>query len=526
MSALDNTRMSHHESRDRSKPLSELLAGMTELDTNLDCEILAPQIDSREVKAGDLFIAMPGASVDGRNYLDMALKRGASVVVYEALANPYEDGDSTQYHHEIDTNKPVLPIADLRSKTSEIAARFYDYPSSKLKVVGVTGTNGKTTFSYLLAQAWQSLGYSSAMMGTIGNGAVDSLKKSALTTADAISVQRTMSEFVDKGMDIVCMEVSSHGLSQDRVSSIRFDTVVFTNLSQDHLDYHGDLKRYGEQKAKLFGFDGLQLAVINCEDSLGQQLIKHHKAKRCLSYGFAQGDVRPERLIIDESGIRFVLQWQGERVAISSSLLGEVNVSNLLAVAACLLGMGVALGRLPEVFERFVPPPGRMELFTANNEVDNTLPKVVVDYAHTPDALKRALQSLRQISDQELVVVFGCGGDRDRGKRPMMGRIAEQYADQVIVTDDNPRNEPSEKIVADIVAGMSEQPMIVHDREQAITEAICPTPGVSQTRMVLVAGKGHEDSQTSKNGVIHLRAPGCATLPLFSTRRFNPATSA
>ena len=506
MNALDNSRMSQNESHRPGKALSELLAGMASLDTSLDCKVLAPQLDSRQVKPGDLFIAIPGASVDGRDYLEVALNKGAGAVIYEALENPYEDGDRAQYQLDVDIerNRPILAIEDLRSKVSEIAARFYDGPSSKLKVVGVTGTNGKTTFSYLLAQACQNLGYSSAMMGTIGNGAVSSLTKSTLTTADAISVQRTLSEFVDKGMEVVCMEVSSHGLSQDRVSSIHFDTVVFTNLSQDHLDYHGDLKRYGEEKSKLFAFDDLQLAVINCEDTLGQQLIKNHRAKRYLTYGLSQGDIRPERLIIDESGIRFVLHWQGESVAISSSLLGEVNVANLLAVAACLLGMGVALDRLPEVFEDFVAPPGRMELFTANDDTDNTLPKVVVDYAHTPDALERALQSLRQISDQELVVVFGCGGDRDRGKRPIMGRIAEQYADQVIVTDDNPRNEPPEKIVADIVAGMSARPLIVHDREHAITEAICPTLGVRKARIVLIAGKGHEDSQTSKNGVIHL----------------------
>ena len=460
----------------------------------MDQTVTGIQLDSRSVVLGDLFIAMPGGVVDGRQYIVQAINQGASAIGYESIEYDKKLGQ------EISNDVAMLPVANLRDSVSEIAGRFFDHPSKKIQVIGVTGTNGKTTFSYLMAQALGSLGRKCGFMGTIGNGYPHSLEKSLLTTDNAVAIQQRLAEFACEHARSVCMEVSSHGLSQSRVSGVKFDIAVFTNLSQDHLDYHPSFEKYGEEKAKLFAFEDLNLAVINTDDQFGRRLFEQHQAKKAISYGMHQADISPTKLVVGQKGIEFDVEWQGETINVKSPLIGVINVPNLLAVIACLLGSGAALESIPKVIGSLSSPPGRMEVFQMEKSTRSAT-TVVVDYSHTPDALERALCSLKQIAKGELTVVFGCGGDRDKGKRSQMGRIAEQFADKVIVTDDNPRTEPPEEIVEQILAGMVTAPRVIHGRKEAIESAIC---WGDPEGFVLVAGKGHEDYQITRDGVVEL----------------------
>ncbi|NKB75917.1 MAG: UDP-N-acetylmuramoyl-L-alanyl-D-glutamate--2,6-diaminopimelate ligase [Gammaproteobacteria bacterium] len=479
---------------EHSQSLSDLFGSIISTDSEMDRQITGIELDSRCVGEGDLFVAMPGDVVDGRNYIAQAINQGAAAVSYES------SGYEGCVAEILDDEVVMLPVENLRANVSEIAARFFDHPSKKMKMIGVTGTNGKTTFSYLMAQAWELLGQKSGMMGTIGNGYPMKLQKSALTTDNAIAIQGRLASFVCEQAETVCMEVSSHGLSQDRVSGVEFDIAVFTNLSQDHLDYHLTLEKYGEEKAKLFAFPHLNLAVINADDEFGQVLLQENTAKNSISYGLSIADISPINLCVDHQGIKFDVAWKGKMVQIRSSLIGLINVPNLLAVIACLVGCEVGLEEIGNAIKKLKPPPGRMEVFVSAAK-NNSTAKVVVDYAHTPDALKRALSSLKHISDGEVMVVFGCGGDRDKGKRAQMGRVAEQFADQVIVTDDNPRTESPQAIAEEILSGMEVPSRVVHCRKKAIEIAMsCCDPN----GFVLIAGKGHEDYQLTNDGVTEL----------------------
>ena len=490
--------------------LKDLVDGFALVDSRDDRCIDSMSLDSRDVHPGGAFMAVPGVESDGRQFIDSAIHNGASAIIFEADGmqevleggfsepEPFEEGPFEDQPLEKRADTPRIAIDDLRGKVSEIAGRLYGHPSHALDVIGVTGTNGKTTFVYLMTQALAALGTSVGMMGTIGNGSLTRLTKSGLTTSDPVGIQRSLAGFLSEGLQTVCMEVSSHGLSQDRVRAIRFNTAVFTNLSQDHLDYHGTIENYGAQKAKLFQFKELDLAVINHDDEFGRKLLEQNQASRQLSFGLDGGDISPTKLDVCSSGIAFDLEWSEQSVHFRSSLIGRINVSNLLAVITCLLGYGFELNMLPRVIALLRPPPGRMEVFESENQ---GMPAVVVDYAHTPDALERALKSLRESEDRQLVVVFGCGGDRDQGKRSMMGRVAECYADEVILTDDNPRTECPQTITRQIIEGMTTPPRVIHDRREAIETAIHMTDG---NGIVLVAGKGHEESQTTLDGVIDL----------------------
>ena len=475
--------------------VADLLAGIAEVGAEADREVSGVYQNSRLVDTGGLFVATPGDVTDGRDYIDQAIARGASVIAYE------ESGvGSRQWHREI----PMFAIADLKKSVSAIASRFYGNPSAKMKIVGVTGTNGKTTFSMLMTQAFELLGQKAAMMGTVGNGFPGSLEKSVLTTDNAIAVQKMLHELFEKNAETVCMEVSSHGLSQHRVDAVNFDVVVFTNLSQDHLDYHETVERYANEKKKLFSFDGIGLAVINHGDEVGKQLLKEHNAERCISYGFAGADVQCHDLVVDDLGVCFNVHWKGRVFGVESCLLGRVNVPNLLAVVACLLGEGFDFEEIRQIMPKLTPPPGRMEVFTKRSietNVAKTPAKVIVDYAHTPDALERVLLSVQEINQGQLFVVFGCGGDRDKDKRAKMGSIAERYATDVIVTDDNPRTESPEEIVEQILSGMKTPAEVIHDRRRAIETAVgrCRSGD-----WLVIAGKGHEDNQTTKSGMIRL----------------------
>jgi len=428
------------------------------------------------VSKGSLFAAIPGEQTDGRHFAEQAIERGAEGVVFEKLDAPIACKN-------LERQDKAIAVSGLSKHMSLIAGRLFSEPSKGLSVIGVTGTNGKTTCVTLLQQSLSRLGLECATLGTLG---------ARLTTADPITVQRSLREFKERGADTVCMEVSSHGLEQDRVGAVDFNIAVFTNLSQDHLDYHGTMQAYGKAKKKLFEMPSLDIMIVNTDDALGQEILSTGRSCKVVSYGYVNADVMPENLVVDEEGISFDVVWNGEREKLSSPLLCEINVPNLLSVAATLLAMNYCLSDLKRVFPMLTPPPGRMERFSGKDDC----PTVVVDYSHTPDSLQRALQGLKAFSKDNLWVVFGCGGDRDRGKRQLMGQAAEQYADYIVVTNDNPRSEDPAKIVREISKGFSSKHKNIStilDRRHAIAYAI---ENAQASEIVLVAGKGHELTQT------------------------------
>lgn len=472
--------------------LRDLLAGFAPVDAIQDREISGLSLDSRQVKKGDLFFAFRGTRSHGGEYIDDALKAGAAAV---ALDGDHADAVATAAKRAADVGVPVLSVAGLAGVTGEIASRFFGHPSRALKVVGVTGTNGKTSCSQFLAQALSSAHYPCGVVGTIGEGFYGQLDPSSHTTPDAVRLQALLARLRDQGARYVVMEVSSHGLEQGRANGVAFDVALLTNLSRDHLDYHGDMAAYALAKRRLFERPGLKVAVLNLDDALGRELAGTlPDGVQAVGYSLAETDmdipaVRGTRLTLHDRGLSLhvISPWgEGE---LTSGLLGRFNASNLLGVLAVLLTLDVpfdeALQRLSEV----AAPPGRMERFGGA-----TQPLAVVDYAHTPDALEQVLMTLKEHCDGALWCVFGCGGDRDRGKRPEMARAAEQFADCLVVTDDNPRSEDPQRIIDDILAGLR-RPEVVHverDRTAAINYAI------GQARVgdiVLVAGKGHEDYQ-------------------------------
>ncbi|HYA39485.1 MAG TPA: UDP-N-acetylmuramoyl-L-alanyl-D-glutamate--2,6-diaminopimelate ligase [Candidatus Methylomirabilis sp.] len=462
-----------------TRRLRELLDGIVRVPGLANREIGGLQTDSRRVRRGDLFLALPGMVADGRDYIGDAVAGGAAAVVYESNDGYALDGAPV----------PALAVADLRRKIGFIADRFYGSPSRRLVVVGVTGTNGKTTCTQLLAQALDRPPRRCAVIGTLGSGYPGALNASLHTTPDAVTVQRLMAEFLVHGASHVSMEVSSHALEQGRVNGIAFHVAVFTNLTRDHLDYHGDMESYGAAKAGLFAMEGLQYAVINHDDSFGLGLLADIDARiKTLSYGIEGGDVRARELRLSPEGIHLLIATPAGDTELRSPLIGRFNAYNLLAVLATLLALGVELKEAVARLSRAYAPPGRAERFGGVKG----LPLVVIDYAHTPDALEKILLALREHAHGTLWCVFGCGGDRDRGKRPVMGEIAERLADAVVLTDDNPRHESGDTIIRDIVGGMTATPRIVRDRRCAIAEAVGEA---GEGDIVLIAGKGHEDYQ-------------------------------
>jgi len=439
--------------------------------------------DSRQVVPGALFLAYPGVHSDGRRYIAQAVAAGASAVLWESQGFAWDAAIKVAN----------LGVSQLKNQVAEIAAEFYQYPSRKLDVIGVTGTNGKTSVSQWIAQAMQALGEKTAVIGTIGSGFADvsgnGLVETNNTTPDAILLQKMLADYASQGAVAVAMEVSSHGLDQGRVNAIEFDFAVFTNLTRDHLDYHETMDAYASAKRKLFDWPSLRTAVVNVDDDFGKEMAESLRvsSKSIVTYGLVQGDVRADKLTLSANGISMkVITPQGVAV-LSAPVLGRFNAYNLLAVLATLLARQVPLVDAISAIAQIKPVAGRMQQFGGKDK-----PLVVVDYAHTPDALENVLVSLREQTQGKLICVFGCGGDRDAGKRPLMGSIAEKYAHHVVVTSDNPRNENPALIIEQIVNGMTVLPSIAPDRAVAIQQAI---KFANKDDVVLLAGKGHEDYQ-------------------------------
>lgn len=454
--------------------------------------IRALTLDSRNTRPGDLFLAIPGFRADGRQHIADAVSRGAVAVAYEAENAP---ADLMASMPEV----VAIPVRHLGAQLSAIAGRFHGDPSRSLRLIGVTGTNGKTSVSQLLAQALDRLGERCGIIGTLGTGFHGELTRSLYTTPDALGVQEALANLKQAEAKAVAMEVSSHGLEQGRVAALDFDTAVFTNLSRDHLDYHGTMQAYGEAKSRLFNMPGLKCRVINIDDAFGRTLAQQAHDSQLITYSLEddRAALYCPQARFDDQGIQaHLVTAQGEST-LRSPLLGRFNLSNLLAVVGALLGMDYPLDEILAVLPQLQPPPGRMQRLGGQDQ-----PLVIIDYAHTPDALEKVLTALRpHASAGKLYCLFGCGGDRDRGKRPLMAAVAERLADEVLVTDDNPRSEDPASIRAEICQGFQQvdEGRSVAGRAEAIAQVIARSQAGD---VVLLAGKGHEDYQEVQ-GVRH-----------------------
>ncbi|HZH43430.1 MAG TPA: UDP-N-acetylmuramoyl-L-alanyl-D-glutamate--2,6-diaminopimelate ligase [Lysobacter sp.] len=472
----------------RAMALAELLPDVAGIPAELTITGLVQ--DSRAVRAGHAFVAIAGFGAHGLQFAAQAQQAGAAAVLFEPPAPP-----------DLAVPAGAIAVPALRARLGELADRFHGRPTTRMDVVGVTGTNGKTSTVQLIAQAWTRMGRSCGTIGTLGAGLYGRVEPTGFTTPLVLPLHAMIADMHDAGADALAMEVSSHALDQGRVDGVHFDVAVFTNLTRDHLDYHGDMARYGEAKARLFAWPGLKAAVVNLDDTFGRELFNRLpagvRAIGLSARGQAQAEVAASDIRPDVSGLAFTLAIGGERFALRSRLLGRFNVDNLLAVAGALHALGTPSTRIASVLAELEPVHGRMNRLGG----DGVRPLVVIDYAHTPDALQQALSSLRAHAARQLVCVFGCGGERDRGKRPQMAAIAEQGADHVIVTDDNPRGEDGDAIVADIRAGFRapERITVERDRRRAIELAIREA---GPHDVVLIAGKGHEPYQEI-SGVRH-----------------------
>ena len=465
--------------------------------------------DSRKVRPGDIFFAYPvghgKALRDGRNYIAAALENGAAAIIYDPLGMPDDYLDRPQF----------FAIKDLAKHVGFLCAQWYGYPSNHLKVIGVTGTNGKTTITQWLAQALDAPHSRAAVLGTLGSGFPGALVQTGYTTPDAPCLQSRLKEFLDAGARSIAMEVSSHALEQGRVEGLRFNCAVLTNLSQDHLDYHGTMAEYAQAKARLFEKNDLEHAVLNLDDVFGRELamkllaqgrvkVWAYSLNQTAFAGFEKFGSRLNRIyakeiVLASDGYQALFAHEGIATSsIHTAVIGEFNLSNCLAVWTTLLTQGISCDQASKRLSLLKPVAGRMELIALNKTQKADGPVVVVDYAHTPDALQKALLALRPIAQArggKIWCVFGCGGDRDIGKRPLMGRVAEEYADHIVLTSDNPRSEDPVVIMEMIATGMSaslSHVQKISDRAAAIMAAV---RHAEIADVVLVAGKGHESTQ-------------------------------
>lgn len=462
--------------------LSELLKNLAEVVN--DVEFSKIELDSRKIQEGAVFFALAGSQQHGMQYAELAIEKGVAAIVYDPVQGGQTIAEGLNFQR-------LVAIERLNEKLGLIANRFYKEPSKHLQVVGITGTNGKTSCSQFLAQ----MRASTAVIGTLGSGVYGDLQIANNTTPNAFDLQRLIAGFVKQGIQQLAMEVSSHGLEQGRVNAVNFVGAVFNNLSRDHLDYHGNMENYFLAKSQLFKWPSLQFVVLNADDEYSERIKDGLNTQiKVLSYRLGAGtdeDLVAKNIRYTAEGIICDVCWNKQSAALKTGLLGEFNLQNILAAIAVLLMQGESLSSSVLAADKVQPIVGRMECFTAKNEA-----LVVVDYAHTPDALEKVLTTLRQHCQQQLSVVFGCGGNRDVGKRAEMGRIAEQLADTVIVTDDNPRFEESKVIISDIVSNLDQQKIsCIADRKMAIKQAI---DNAVKGDVVLIAGKGHEEYQEIK----------------------------
>lgn len=477
--------------------LKELLNGLSVAEYLPEIEVKGLALDSRKVEPGFIFVALEGQFDHGLAYAEAAIARGAVAVLCDSKFDQY----CQQILSKLMTRVICIPVNGLQNKLGEFVNKFYAEPSRELYVTGVTGTDGKTSVSHFIAQAMNHDGDLSAVIGTLGNGLISNMEESTHTTPDVISLHEMMAEYLQAGITSVAMEVSSHGLDQQRVSGIDFDVAVLTNLTRDHLDYHGDLNAYKQAKKKLFVETRSHSLVLNADDEFGLELYSELKAeKKIWLYGFNESLVKQSDLYAYASnveysndGMSFMLNTSHGTAEVKVQLFGKFNISNVLACVCVLLQRGVNFNHVIKRIEKIHTVAGRMQLISQTGKAT-----VVVDYAHTPEALSQALKSMKSHARGKIICVFGCGGDRDSGKRPLMAQAAEKLSDLVILTNDNPRNESPENIIDDIKQGISNELQLIveMDRRKAIKQAV---KLAGEKDIVLIAGKGHEQYQIIAN---------------------------
>lgn len=477
--------------------------------------------DSRQVKPGDLFIAVPGLTVDGRQYINEAIEKGASAICYELDAKLNSSKNSQI--NVAKPNIPIIPIPNLKGLVGPMAARFFDNPSEQISVIGITGTNGKTSVSHFIAQILSQSSIPCGVIGTLGTGFPGNLDPTYNTSQDAISFQKSLANAIKNGAKAMAIEATSHALTQNRVTGINFHTTIFTNLTRDHLDYHGDMKAYANAKQTLFSDFNPLANIINLEDEFGGQLWTNknlNKNQQWIGYtthpeihhsqilsgsnaeNLKRSFITTHELVLNESGISALIQTPWGNGKLQCALLGRFNLSNILAALAAACLQGIPLEVVLKQIQSLKTVPGRMMRFGGNANK----PLVVVDYAHTPDALAKVLEALRAHCQGKLCCVFGCGGDRDRGKRPLMTAVVETLSDVFYLTQDNPRTEDPKQIFSDMIKGLKNPNHfnIEPDRKKAIFTAI---QAADYQDIVLIAGKGHEDTQIIGNDKLPFSDP-------------------
>ncbi len=460
--------------------LSQLLSAWVEPITALPRLVITNlSLHSQHIQPQGLFVALNR----GVEYIPDAVANGAAAILTDQLI-------------QVTTEVPVIQIKHLARVYGDIASKFYQHPSEQLTIIGVTGTNGKTSVTYYLAQLISSLLAPCGVIGTLGVGTINNLQHTGLTTPDAITVQQTLQQFVASGVKYVAMEVSSHALAQHRVQGVKFASAIFTNLTHDHLDYHGTMQQYAAEKFKLFTDYHIKHAIINIDDATGQAFNSQLENTITYSCETNSANFYVENICYQPQGITANLITAHDNIKLNLPLLGKFNLSNVLACMATVTSFGVSLEKIVNQLPYLQAVPGRMQCVSAENK-----PLVIIDYAHTPDALEKALTAIKQHNTSKLWCVFGCGGDRDRTKRPEMAKVTEALAQYVIVTSDNPRNEQPQTIIDNICTGFSNiKPIVIIDRAQAINYAI---NHAALDEVVLIAGKGHEDYQIIGNDKLY-----------------------
>jgi UDP-N-acetylmuramoyl-L-alanyl-D-glutamate--2,6-diaminopimelate ligase len=461
----------------KAKSLAQLL---NKPELSHEQNIVGITADSRNVSAGYLFVAMKGDATDGHQYIRSAVELGAVAVLVEDKSYAMQA-----------MGVPVIHVPGIRQDLGVIASVFFDLPTQALQIIGVTGTNGKTSITHYFKQLLQLMDKSCGVVGTLGVSYANKHYSTANTTPDAVMLQQYFAQMKESDVQFAAMEVSSHALQQYRCAGVKFDTAIMSNVTHDHLDYHGTMQNYLNAKLKLFQAPGLRVAIVNADDA-SYATIKTvlEKNVKCRSYSIDgnTADYQLKNIMSHSAGYQAKLHVEGREYDFSIGLLGDFNLSNVLAAVIAVVEQGISVEKVVALLPQLMPVPGRMELVKNNKNI-----VAVVDYAHTPDALENVLRSLRKQVDGRIFVVFGCGGDRDKTKRPLMGKVASEFADFVVVTSDNPRTEVAQHILLDIEKGVvNKSCVLIEDRKLAIQYAVNQA---KDKDCVLVAGKGHEKMQ-------------------------------
>ena len=459
-----------------------------------DLEIFLKKFDnlslnSKQISKNTVFIAYPGNKHDGREFIQEAIENGAAGIIFE----------SKNFKKNLNLSIPNISISDLSNKLAAISSQFYEYPSKKISIIGITGTNGKTTSAYWLSQCLNHLKIKTAFIGTLGYGDLKKLKKSQNTTPSAIDLQRSIKEIYKKKYKYVAMEVSSHGIKEQRINNIEFKQRLFTNLSRDHLDYHKTMSEYAEVKKKFMLSEKNGNIIVNIDDKVGQSIFNNSVLPDNKKVSFSiykKSKIQATNIRQDHNNLSFDLNYYGKSFPVRLKLIGIFNIYNVLGVIGCLSTMGFEVNQIINSLKKIKQVPGRTEFIKKSKD----LPSVMIDYAHTADALENILKSIKINSFKKIILVFGCGGDRDKGKRKEMAKIAEEYADHSLITSDNSRNENPKDIIEDISKHFDQEPIKIIDRKEAICEAI---KMADKEDLVVIAGKGHEEYQEIGNKKIY-----------------------